>query len=117
MEFLASDAMRGRGSATHDELVAATYIASELRAYGIEPAGDSGGYLQRHVGEAQAHGPSANNVQRSEWHKRQLELWQGVPRFSFGAGKFLSSVATSGYRQGGTRSGAGCNHIGPGKRP
>jgi len=47
MEFLASDAMRGRGSATHEELVAATYIASELRAYGIEPAGDSGGYLQR----------------------------------------------------------------------
>jgi aminopeptidase YwaD len=47
LEFLASDAMRGRGSATHDELVAATYIASELRAYGIGPAGDSGGYLQR----------------------------------------------------------------------
>jgi aminopeptidase YwaD len=47
MEFLASDALRGRGSATHDELVAATYIASELHAYGIEPAGDSGGYLQR----------------------------------------------------------------------
>ena len=47
MEFLASDALRGRGSATHDELVAATYIASELHAYGIEPAGDSGAYLQR----------------------------------------------------------------------
>src|SRR5437763_14846061 len=47
MEFLASDAMRGRGSATHDELLAATYIASELRGYGIEPVGDSGGYLQR----------------------------------------------------------------------
>src|SRR5437879_13631675 len=45
MEFLASDAMRGRGSATHDALVAATYIASELRAYEIEPAGASGGYL------------------------------------------------------------------------
>src|SRR5207245_1724437 len=39
--------MRGRRSATHDELRAATYSASELRAYGIEPAGDSGGYLQR----------------------------------------------------------------------
>jgi aminopeptidase YwaD len=47
MEFLASDAMRGRGSATHDELVAATYVASELRTYGIAPAGDTGGYLQR----------------------------------------------------------------------
>lgn len=46
MEFLASDALRGRGSATHDELVAATYAASHLRRAGIEPAGDSGGYLQ-----------------------------------------------------------------------
>jgi hypothetical protein len=47
MEFLASDALRGRGSGTADELLAATYVASELRAYGIQPAGDKGGYLQR----------------------------------------------------------------------
>jgi aminopeptidase YwaD len=46
MEFLASDALRGRGSATPDELIAATYIGSELRAYGIQPAGDAGGYTQ-----------------------------------------------------------------------
>ncbi|MGA6986384.1 MAG: M28 family peptidase [Terriglobales bacterium] len=45
-EFLASDAMQGRGSGTHDELVAATYVAAELRAYGIAPAGDNGGYIQ-----------------------------------------------------------------------
>ena len=47
MEFLASDALRGRGSGTADELVAATYVSSQLRAYGITPAGDEGGYLQR----------------------------------------------------------------------
>jgi aminopeptidase YwaD len=47
MEFLASDALRGRGSATPDELVAATYIGSELQAYGIEPAGDGGGYIEQ----------------------------------------------------------------------
>jgi hypothetical protein len=46
-EFLASDALNGRGSATHDELVTATYVASQLRQYGIEPAGDDGGYLQK----------------------------------------------------------------------
>lgn len=46
MEFLASDALRGRGSGTSDELVAATYVASQLRAYGIAPAGDDNGYLQ-----------------------------------------------------------------------
>jgi peptidase M28-like protein len=47
MEFLASDALRGRGSATPDELLAATYVASELRQYGVEPAGDNDGYIQR----------------------------------------------------------------------
>jgi Peptidase family M28 len=47
MEFLASDAMQGRGSATHDELLAATYVASQLRQYGIDPAGDDGSYVQR----------------------------------------------------------------------
>jgi len=45
-EFLASDAMQGRGSGTHDELVAATYVASELRQYGIEPASGNGSYIQ-----------------------------------------------------------------------
>ena len=38
--------MQGRGSGTHDELVAATYVGSQLRQYGIEPAGDNGGYIQ-----------------------------------------------------------------------
>jgi Zn-dependent M28 family amino/carboxypeptidase len=46
MEFLASDALQGRGSGTHDELVAATYLAAELRRIGVEPAGDQGGYIQ-----------------------------------------------------------------------
>src|SRR5947208_5295410 len=46
-EFLASDALWGRGSATPDELTAATYVASQLRQYGIDPAGDDRGYIQR----------------------------------------------------------------------
>lgn len=46
MEALASDDMRGRGSATADELAAAKYIASQLKALKIEPAGDNGDYLQ-----------------------------------------------------------------------
>src|ERR1700761_6797250 len=51
IEFLASDAMQGRGSGTHDELLAATYLASQLRQIGIEPAGDNGGYIQDVSGE------------------------------------------------------------------
>jgi hypothetical protein len=46
-EFLASDALEGRGSATRDEELAATYIGSEMRQFGVEPAGDNGGYVQR----------------------------------------------------------------------
>jgi hypothetical protein len=46
MEALASDDMRGRGSATADELAAAKYVASQLKALKIEPAGDNGDYLQ-----------------------------------------------------------------------
>ena len=41
MEFLASDAMQGRGSGTQFELLAGHYIASQLRQYGVEPAGDA----------------------------------------------------------------------------
>lgn len=47
MEFLASDAMKGRGSGTEDEWRAAEYIGSQLRRLGVEPLGDNGGFVQR----------------------------------------------------------------------
>lgn len=40
MEFLASDAMNGRGSGTRDEWIAAEYIGAQLRRWGVEPLGD-----------------------------------------------------------------------------
>jgi hypothetical protein len=46
MEMLASDALQGRASGTRDELIAATYIASQLRQWGLEPLGDAGGFVQ-----------------------------------------------------------------------
>src|SRR5258705_12150217 len=46
MEALASDEMRGRGSATTDELAAAKYITTQLKLLKLDPAGDDGGYLQ-----------------------------------------------------------------------
>ena len=47
LEFLASDALNGRGSGTRDEWIAASYIASQLRRWGLEPLGDDGGYVQQ----------------------------------------------------------------------
>ena len=46
MQALASDEMRGRGSASDDELTAAKYIASQLKLLKIKPAGDDGTFLQ-----------------------------------------------------------------------
>jgi hypothetical protein len=59
MDYLAGDALAGRGSGTLQEHMAADYVASELRRYGVAPAlphnaknrrsggpGDDGGYLQ-----------------------------------------------------------------------
>src|SRR5215207_6403165 len=41
MNFLASDAMQGRGIGTNYERIAAEYIGSQFRQFGLEPAGDA----------------------------------------------------------------------------
>ena len=46
MEFLASDALNGRASGTRDEWIAVTYVAAQLRRWGLEPMGEDGGYVQ-----------------------------------------------------------------------
>jgi peptidase M28-like protein len=45
--FLASDAMRGRGSATPDELIAATYVAAQFERFGLKPGAPDGTFIQR----------------------------------------------------------------------
>ena len=46
MEFLASDALAGRGSGTRDEWIAAMYIAAHMRRIGRARGGDDGGFVQ-----------------------------------------------------------------------
>src|SRR5262245_34571050 len=46
MEFLAGDAMNGRGSGTRDEWLAATYIGAQFARFGLEPLGDNGGFVK-----------------------------------------------------------------------
>ncbi len=41
MEFLASDAMQGRGSGTQFEWITAEYFASMMKQFGISPAGET----------------------------------------------------------------------------
>jgi hypothetical protein len=45
--FLASDELHGRGSGTRDEHLAALYAASLFQSFGLEPAAENGGYIQR----------------------------------------------------------------------
>jgi hypothetical protein len=60
LEFLASDAMNGRGSGTRDEWLAAEYIGAQLRLWGLEPLGDNGGYVQTiAIERTQLSGPPA----------------------------------------------------------
>lgn len=52
LNFLASDAMQGRGSGTNYERVAAEYIGSQFHQFGLEPGGDADtagnkGFVQR----------------------------------------------------------------------
>jgi aminopeptidase YwaD len=47
MQFLAGDALNGRGSGTRDEWIAVTYAAALMQAWGLEPLGDNGGFVQQ----------------------------------------------------------------------
>jgi hypothetical protein len=74
-EFLASDAMQGRGSATHDEEVTATYVASEFLGYGLKTAPGMTGYIQKAEvvqpvldGHAAIHAGSARLAEGSDFH-------------------------------------------------
>jgi len=51
-DFLASDAMGGRGSASRFEEITATYVASEFRSYGLTFAPGMNGYIQSAYVEA-----------------------------------------------------------------
>jgi aminopeptidase YwaD len=46
LEFLASDAMNGRGSGTRDEQIAAEYVGAHFRRLGLKPGGTAGSYVQ-----------------------------------------------------------------------
>ena len=47
MQFLADDALEGRGTGTRGHELAAKYMAAQFEALGLAPAGDGGSYFQR----------------------------------------------------------------------
>jgi hypothetical protein len=81
MEFLASDAMKGRGSGTEDEWRAAAYIGSQMRTWGIEPLGDAGGYVKQiETGRTQVIAPPTLTIRNTKFtHGRDI-LVQSIGR-------------------------------------
>jgi Zn-dependent M28 family amino/carboxypeptidase len=47
IDFLASDELEGRDTASRGHEIAARYVAAQFSASGLEPAGDNGTFLQR----------------------------------------------------------------------
>ena len=47
VKFLASDLLEGRGTGARGGDIAAEYIATQFALYGLQPAGDNGGYMQK----------------------------------------------------------------------
>jgi len=47
VKFLADDLLEGRGTGQRGGDIAAQYIATQFALYGLKPAGDNGGYLQK----------------------------------------------------------------------
>jgi hypothetical protein len=47
MQFLAADELAGRETGSKEHEIASLYIATQLQALGLEPAGDNGSYYQR----------------------------------------------------------------------
>lgn len=88
MEFLASDALQGRGSGTRDELIGGRYIAAQLRQFGIEPAGDADAsgnkdYIQSiNIGTRQSFSSPPKlsftfNGTNTEWtHGKEIIVWR-----------------------------------------
>ena len=66
--FLASDAMQGRGSGTNNERLAAEYIGSQFRQFGLEPAGDADSTGRKDFVQRVVIGPATANAARTTWN-------------------------------------------------
>ncbi len=62
IRYLASDELKGRKAGEEGNRLAAQYIANEFRRYGLQPAGDQGGYFQDFTFIASAKEGSNNNL-------------------------------------------------------
>jgi Zn-dependent M28 family amino/carboxypeptidase len=75
VRFLADDLLEGRGTGARGGDIAAHYIAAQFELYGLKPAGDNGGYLQRvDFTGVQTLGPSSASLLPAHAAAIDLEL-------------------------------------------
>lgn len=85
LRVLASDEAAGRGNGTPEALLIAEYIAREMEAFGLQPAGEAGTYFQDFEFQFARHFGSENRVEfRLGENTVALELGRDYVPLSFG---------------------------------
>ncbi len=84
LEFLASDELEGREATKNGARVAAQYIASQLKQYGVKPFGDDGTYFQNFNLQSSSYLPSSKIIINSDGEEKQLSLLDNFTPFESG---------------------------------
>lgn len=84
MEFLAGDALNGRGSGTRDEWIAASYAAAHMRRLGLEPVGSGSGFVQTvEIEQVEPAAPSVLTIAGQRFtHGKDMIVSVAAPRVS-----------------------------------
>ena len=77
MAFLADDDLRGRGSATRDEHIAALFAASQFESLGLEPGAPNNSYIQKFPLPDPLPDNTKRRIARSEDTPRE-ETWNAI---------------------------------------
>jgi hypothetical protein len=77
MAFLANDELRGRGSATRDEHIAALFAATQLADLGLEPGGENGTFLQKAALPSPLPSRAQQRVSRLE-NTPRIDTWNAI---------------------------------------
>ena len=77
MSFLAADEMRGRGSATRDEHLAALFAAAKFQSFGLEPGGEDNTFLQKVALPATLSPRAQQRISRFE-NVPRTETWNAI---------------------------------------
>ena len=89
--FLAHDLLEGRETGTRGYELAANYVAAQFRAFGLEPAGDEGEYLQWFSLRRFRTVPDASRLVLVDGSGRETELVRDVDYIPFDNGVWTAS--------------------------